>query len=191
MRLRLTGMSTRPSRRHRIGRVLVAVVSASAFTMTAACGGPSAPGPNTPNEGSTVGPGDSPAPTIGYFVSGGLKPMGDQVTVNADGTAVLQTYGKEVARCTLVDPQSTSIRQLAEQADLQAVGPSPKATSKVSSPDMRVTGLLYGDVRVESERANAAAEPWPTLLTSMRAVYMDLLEIRATGSPAAADPTCQ
>ena len=52
------------------------------------------------------------APTIGYFVSGGLKPMGDQVTVSADGTAVLTSYNKEVARCTLVDPQATSIREL-------------------------------------------------------------------------------
>ena len=56
---------------------------------------------------------------------------------------------------------------------------------------MRVTGLLYGDVRVESDRANAAAEPWPSLLTALRAVYADLLQIRSTGSPAAADPTCQ
>ena len=116
--------------------------------------------------------------------------MGDQVTVTADGTAVLTSYGKEVARCTLVDPQATSIRELAEQANLQAVGPSPKAT-RPASPDMRVTGLLYGEVRVESARAQAAAEPWPSLLTTMRAVYADLLQIRGTGSPAATNPMCE
>jgi hypothetical protein len=116
--------------------------------------------------------------------------MGDQLTVSADGTAVLETFDKEVARCTLVDPQATSIRELAEQADLAAVGPSPKA-SKVQSPDMRVTGLLYGDVRVDSARANAAAEPWPSLLTTLRAVYAELLQIRATGSAHVADPKCR
>ena len=188
--MRLTSMSTRLSR-HRAGRVLAALVAVTAFTMTAACGGPTAPGPNAPDEESTVAPGDSAPPTIGYFVSGGLKPMGDQVTVNADGTAVLLTYGKEVARCTLVDPKAKGIRELAEQANLQAVGPSPKAMPKGRGADMRVTGLMYGDVRVESERASAAAEPWPSLLTSMRAVYMDLLEIRGTGSRAPANPSCQ
>jgi hypothetical protein len=181
-------MSTRLSHRHRAGQVLAALVAVTALTMTAACGGASAP--NTPNEDGTVA-GNTPPPPIGYFVSGGLRPMGDQVTVTADGTAVLQTYGKEVARCTLVDAQATNIRDLAQRADLTAVEPSPKATSKSRGADMRATGLLYGEVRVESERANAAAEPWPTLLTSMRAVYMDLLEIRATGSPAGANPSCQ
>ena len=190
MPVRLTSMSTRLPRR-RLGRLVAALVAVTAFSMTAACGGPSAPGPNTPNGESTVAPGDSAPPTIGYFVSGGLKPMGDQVTVNADGTAVLLTYGKEVARCTLVDPQAKSIRELAEQADLQAVGPSPKAMPKGQGADMRTTGLMYGDVRVESDRATAAAEPWPSLLTSMQAVYMELLEIRGTGSRAGANPTCQ
>lgn len=190
MRLRPTGMSTRLSHRHRLGRVVAALVAVSAFTMTAACGGPSTPGPTTPTEGSTVAPGNSPAPTVGYFVSGGLKPMGDKVTASADGTAVLESYGKEVARCTLVDPQATSIRELAHQANLQAVGPSPKA-SKAPIPDLRVTGLLYGDVRVESKRANSAAEPWPSLLTTLRAVYADLLQIRSTGSTDSANPMCQ
>jgi hypothetical protein len=54
-----------------------------------------------------------------------------------------------------------------------------------------VTGLLFGDVRVESARANAAAEPWPSLLTTLRAVYGDLLQIRSTGSPTAANQTCK
>jgi len=183
-------MSTRLSRR-RLGRALAALLAVTAFSMTAACGGPTAPGPNTPNEESTVAPGDSAPPPIGYFVSGGLKPMGDQVTVNADGTAVLLTYGKEVARCTLVEPQAKDIRELAEKAKLQEVGPSPKAMPKGRGADMRTTGLMYGDVRVESERAAAAAEPWPSLLTSMQAVYMELLEIRGAGSRGAANPPCQ
>ena len=74
-----------------------------------------------------------------------------------------------------------------QQADLTAVGPSPKA-SKVHGPDMRVTGLLYGDVRVESDRANAAAEPWPSLLTTLRAVYADLLADPVDRFPGGGEP---
>jgi hypothetical protein len=158
--------------------------------MIAACGSPSAPGSTAPTGGSTVRSESSPAPTVGYFVSGGLKPMGDEVTVSPDGVAVLRSYRKEVARCTLVDPQATSIRELAQQADVRAVQPSPKAT-KPAVADMRETGLLYGEIRIDSVRAQAAAEPWPSLLTSMRAVYADLLQIGATGSPVAANPMCQ
>jgi hypothetical protein len=179
-------MSARLSRR--VSRVFVAVV---AVTVTAACGSPSPSGPATPIEGSTGRTGNAPAPTVGYFVTGGLKPMGDQVTVMPEGTAVLRRFGKEVARCRLVTPQATSIREMAQQADVQAVRPSPRATKGPVGADMRETGLLYGDVRVDSDRASAAAEPWPSLLKSMRAVYADLLQIGVTGSPAAADPMCQ
>jgi hypothetical protein len=187
--LRLTGMSARLSRR--VGRVLAPFVAVVVLTMSAACGSPSPSGPATPIEGSTGRTGNGPGPTVGYFVTGGLKPMGDQVTVTPEGTAVLRRFGKEVARCRLVEPQATSIREMAQQADVQAVRPSPKASKGPVVADMRETGLLYGDVRVESDRASAAAEPWPSLLKSMRAVYADLLQIGATGSPAATNPMCQ
>jgi hypothetical protein len=183
-----------PSPRYGVGRVVAALATAVVLVLTAACGSARAPGSADATTGANVEAGNAPPKTVGYYVSGGLRPMGDQVSLSEDGTAVLQSFGKDAAQCTLVPAQAKQIWSLVAQADLKAIGPTPKATKFGGTrpvPDMRYSGLIIGDVRIDSRTAMTGAEPLPTLLAKMQQVYLDLLSQGSTQEKSPSTPMCR